>query len=327
MKKSTKLVLLGTGIAAIGTVATAAAVSYKTTKALVSTALDREVPKSMKNKKLYKAEMDETLLSELKEKAERLQNSGCETVEIIGHDGKKLIGHWHHQKDDKRIIIAMHGWRSSWTTDFAGIFDFWHNQNCSVLYAEQRAQNDSDGDYMGFGMLERYDCLDWINWVNEHNENNLPVYLAGVSMGASTVLMTSGFKLPKNVCGIMADCGFTSAKAIWKHVAENNIHVSYNLHSRTIEDLVKKKIKIGSEDYTTLDALKENKIPVLFVHGTEDDFVPIEMTYENYKACVAPKKLLVVPGATHAMSYIVDQAGYEKTVKEFWQENDYQYSE
>ena len=167
-------------------------------------------------------------------------------------------------------------------------------------------------------MIERYDCLDWIKWVNENNDDNLPIYLAGVSMGASTVLMTSGFDLPDNVHGIMADCGFTSAKAIWKHVVENNMHLSYNIHSKMIEDLCKKKINLNSEDYTTLEALKENNIPVLFIHGTDDDFVPIEMTYDNYKACTAPKKLFVVPGATHAMSYIIDKDGYEKTVKDFW---------
>ncbi len=322
MKKSTKAILIGSGAVLTGAAAVAAVVSHKTTKTLVNTALDREMPKAMKNRPMYKSEKDENLLAFLKEKSEKLKNSVTETVEITGQDGKKLIGHWHHNENDKRIIIAMHGWRSSWTNDFAGIFDFWHDNGCSVLYAEQRAQNGSDGDYMGFGMLERYDCLDWINWANEQNKDNLPIYLAGISMGDSTVLMTSGFKLPENVHGIMADCGFTSAKAIWKHVAQNNMHLSYNIHSRMIEDLCKKKINISTEDYTTLDALKENKIPVLFVHGTDDDFVPIDMTYENYKACIAPKKLLVVPGANHAMSYIVDKDGYEKTVKEFWQEND-----
>lgn len=318
MKKSTKAILIGSGVALTGAAAIASAVSYKTTKTLVNTALDRELPKAMKNKRIYKKETDEALLADLKEKSERLKNSGCETVEITGSDGKKLIGHWHQSEDAKRIIIAMHGWRSSWSTDFAGIFDFWHDNNCSVLYAEQRGQGSSDGDYMGFGMIERYDCLDWIKWVNENNDDNLPIYLAGVSMGASTVLMTSGFDLPDNVHGIMADCGFTSAKAIWKHVVENNMHLSYNIHSKMIEDLCKKKINLNSEDYTTLEALKENNIPVLFIHGTDDDFVPIEMTYDNYKACTAPKKLFVVPGATHAMSYIIDKDGYEKTVKDFW---------
>ncbi len=64
--------------------------------------------------------------------------------------------------------------------------------------------------------------------------------------------------------------------------------------------------------------MKDCSIPVLFIHGTDDTFVPVEMTYENYKACNAPKKLFIVPGATHAMSYLVDKNGYENTVKEFW---------
>jgi len=86
--------------------------------------------------------------------------------------------------------------------------------------------------------------------------------------------------------------------------------------------MCKKKINLTSEEYTTLDAMRVNKIPVLFVHGTDDDFVPVEMTYENYKACNAEKELLIVPGATHAMSYLVDRDGYENAVKQFWTKYD-----
>ncbi len=318
MKKSTQGIIIGTGIALTGITA-GGVVSYFTTRLFVNTALDRSIPKTMKNRNLSKPHKDEALKTELAGFSEKLRNSDCKTIGIITtHDGESLTGHWHHKETDKRIIIAMHGWRSSWTRDFGAISDFWHNNGCSVLYAEQRGQNNSGGDYMGFGMIERYDCLDWIEWVNAHNEKNLPVYLAGISMGASTVLMTSGFKLPENVHGIIADCGFTSANAIWKHVAENNMHLSYKIRSKQINDLCKKKIQIGFEDYTTIDALKDNKIPVLFIHGTDDTFVPIEMTYENYKACMAPKQLLVVPGAAHAMSYIIDRDKYELSVKNFW---------
>lgn len=63
-------------------------------------------------------------------------------------------------------------------------------------------------------------------------------------------------------------------------------------------------------------------IPVLFIHGTDDHFVPIEMTYENYKACASEKRLLVVPGAEHTMSYIVDKEKYEEAICHFWQEYD-----
>lgn len=250
--------------------------------------------------------------------SEKLQNSGCEEVEIINQDGIHLIGHWHPCENPKRIIIAMHGWRSSWSRDFGIIADFWKDSGCSVLYAEQRGQGSSEGEYMGFGMLERYDCLEWIKWVNEHTGGNLPVYLGGASMGATTVLMAAGLELPENVHGIVADCGFTSPHAIWKHVVENNLHMPYGLYSPVANDLCKKKIHVGTKEYSAVDAMQKCKVPVLFIHGTDDQFVPVEMTYENYKACAAPKHLFVVPGADHGMSYYTDKVGYEKCLLDFF---------
>lgn len=321
MNKKLNALLVGSGIAAFG-MSVAWIASHVATKTMVNAALDRELPEFIKKKMFFDFEKDDELIQSLKLKAEKLKNSVSHTVEIQSHDNEKLVGHWKRNDNEKRIIIAMHGWRSSWIRDFCAISGFWDDNGCSVLYAEQRGQGSSGGDYMGFGMIERYDCLNWIKWVSNHNTNNVPVYLAGISMGASTVLMASGFELPKCVCGIIADCGFTSAKAIWKHVAQKNMHLPYNIHSKQIEDWCKRKINLSTEYYTTLDALKNNKIPILFVHGTDDGFVPIEMTYENYKMCIAPKTLLVVPGADHAMSYIVDKAAYESTVLHFWQQND-----
>ena len=79
---------------------------------------------------------------------------------------------------------------------------------------------------------------------------------------------------------------------------------------------------MSTREYSCTDAMRECKVPVLFVHGTDDRFVPVEMTYENYKACTAPKRLLVVPGAEHGVSYLVDQTGYETAVQKFWAEFD-----
>ena len=77
------------------------------------------------------------------------------------------------------------------------------DNHCNVLYAEQRGQGNSGGEYMGFGLMERHDCLDWVNWVQEHNPQKLPIYLCGISMGASTVLMAGGLELPADVKGII----------------------------------------------------------------------------------------------------------------------------
>lgn len=115
-------------------------------------------------------------------------------------------------------------------------------------------------------------------------------------MGATTVLMTAGLKLPDNVKGIVADCAFTSPQAIWKQVVENNLHMPYSIHAAAASDLCKKRINMSSQGYSTVEAMRHCKIPVLFIHGTDDKFVPVEMTCENYKACASEKELLIVPG-------------------------------
>ncbi len=322
MKKSTKYFLIGAGVATAGA-AVLGALHHYTTKYLMKLALDREGPKSTaeeKEKMMSSGDMSETVTA-IMNAAQILEAVEHEQVEITAQDGTCLIGHWYCPENAKRIIVAMHGWRSNWSQDFGMIAPFWLDNDCAVLFAEQRGQGNSGGDYMGFGLLERYDCLNWINWVNERTEGRLPIYLGGVSMGATTILMTAGFDLPENVRGIVADCAFTSPHAIWKHVVENNFHLPYGLYSRAAKDICEKRIQVSSDSYSTTEALTNCKVPVLFIHGTDDNFVPVEMTYKNYKACTSDKRLFIVPGAEHGMSYLVDKDGYETAVKQFW--NDY----
>lgn len=322
MKKTTKRFLLGAAVAA--SLTTLGAAYRSSAHSLTKFAIDREEPKSVaKNKERM---IDSSELSQIMENLEsasqKLKALDCEQVEIQSADGIKLVGHWYFKGNPRRVIIAMHGWRSSWSHDFGLIADFWHNNGCAVLYAEQRGQGNSGGDYMSFGLLERYDCLDWINWVNERTGGAFPIYLNGISMGASTVLMAAGLELPENVHGITADCAFTSPDEIWRHVVENNFHLPYGLYSSVAYDIFKRKLKVDSKSYSCTEAMKKCKVPVLFVHGTDDRFVPIKMTYDNYKACAAPKRLFIVPGAEHGLSYVVDTKGFQSAVKNFWRDCD-----
>lgn len=207
---------------ALASIVATSTIVYATTKYLVRIALDREEPRAAKKagKLICGSQSGNEFLNEMKKAAERLAKKENETVELIGHDGTLLFGHWIPCERAKRVVIAMHGWRSSWYGDFGMIADFWEKNDCSVLYVEQRGQNNSGGDYMGFGLIERYDCLDWINWAIGRCGNEIPIYLGGVSMGATTVLMATGLDLPRNVHGVVGDCGFTSPHAIWKHVAK-----------------------------------------------------------------------------------------------------------
>lgn len=308
----------------VGGAAVASLSAYVTTRCLMDVALNRKPPKVMQkaDRLIAGSKVDREFLDALQAASERLAAQENETVEIIGHDGEPLVGHWIPCARPQRIIVAVHGWRSSWHRDFGMVSDFWQEHGCSVLYIEQRGQNNSGGQYMGFGLTERYDCVDWLRWVQEHCDPALPVYLAGVSMGATTVLMASGLELPGNVRGIMADCGFTSPGAIWKHVAEKNLHLAYGPIGLMADAICKQKLQCGAEDYSTTDALRETSYPVLLVHGTADRFVPVEMTYENYLACRSEKELLIVPGAGHGMSYFTEPQKYGAVALRFWAQHD-----
>lgn len=322
MKKSTKNFLIGAGVTAFAAASVAAYAA--SAKKLVEIALDRKMPKaSDRGKRLISgsdklSEIAETLISA----AGELEKIPMETVTITAHDGVELVGHWYIPQNPQRVIIAMHGWRSGWSQDFGSISPFWHKNGCAVLYAEQRAQGSSGGDYIGFGLLERYDCEKWAEWVQDKTDGNMPIYLCGISMGATTVLMASGRQLPKSIRGIIADCGFTSPHAIWRHVAESNLKIPYGLYSAAANDLCLRKIEVSADSYSTTEALAKNTLPVLFIHGTDDRFVPIEMTYENYKACTAPKRLFIVPGAEHGTAYLEDRLGYENATIKFWRDFD-----
>lgn len=323
MKKSTKNILVASGVAAVTALAFGA-VQHVIVKSLMNIAMDRKGPKVMeKNKdKLMGSGELSAIMETVMNAAGELEGKVNETVEIEAFDGIKLVGHWYPCENAKRVLVAMHGWRTSWSQDFGLIADFWHQSGCSILFAEQRGQGESGGDYMSFGLLERYDCLEWVKWAEANTDASLPIYLCGLSLGASTVLMTAGLDLPERVHGIMADCAFVSPNAVWKHVVQNNLHLPYGLYRATASEICKKKIQVGSEDYSCPEALKNCKVPVIFIHGTDDRFVPVTHTYENYKACASEKRLVVVPGADHALSYLVDKAGYEASVLSFWQDYD-----
>ena len=293
---------------------------------MVGTALDREEPKAMgKMKRRLKGEGndDEELLAYCDALGQRLRQKEHTLVRLKSYDGTELVGHLFPSERQKRVILAMHGWRSCWCRDFGPVAQFFQENDCTVLYAEQRGQGESGGEYMGFGMIERFDCLEWIKWLNANGFADSKIYLAGISMGATTVLMTAGFpELPENVAGVIADCGFTSAKAEWKYISENNLRVPYDRRGKHVDALCRKRIELDSDAFTTLDAMKTCRVPILFIHGQADSFVPVEMTMQNYEACASPKRVLIVPGANHGMSYFLDREGYEAAVKAFFREQE-----
>lgn len=318
-----KKILTAAAIAGVGYLAYKA-VEETITRLLVSNALDRESPRVMtKMEPVLKGRKKPDALTErILAECERLEKEDLERVTVTAEDGTQLFGRFSPAKKPERMIVAMHGWRGSWASGFGALFDFFRDNGCSVLYADQRGQGQSGGDHIGFGTLESRDCRTWVNWLNDRFGQDLPVYLCGVSMGATSVLMCEALDMPRNVHGIIADCGFTSANEIWRYVVEKNLHISYKKREKRANELCRQKIGCDADTHSTLEALKDAKIPVLFIHGGNDTFVPIEMTFANYKRCASEKRLLIIEDAPHARSSWIDPVRYEAALVSFWKDFD-----
>lgn len=246
-----------------------------------------------------------------------LRSQSLKTVEIRSREGLKLTGHFLEHPNAERIVLMFHGWRSSCERDGAALAKGLYEKGSSILMADQRAHKVSSGKYIGLGILERYDCLGWLEYLTE-NTDTLPVYLAGVSMGASTVLMASGMELPERVKGVIADCGFTSPYEMVSLFAKKFLKMKGNTMVDAVNGLCMKKAGYDLKEYSTLEAMKKCCIPVFFVHGTEDDFVPCEMTMQNYEACISDKRLLMIEGAAHTRSYLSDPGKYMEGLTDFF---------
>ncbi|MBQ6823668.1 MAG: alpha/beta fold hydrolase [Clostridia bacterium] len=236
---------------------------------------------------------------------------------VIEANGVGLAAKRYTQPNPKGRILLFHGYRSIAETDFACVMQPYFDQGYELILIDQRAHGKSSGSWIGFGVLERYDCLSWIRFLN-HEYGNLPTFLSGISMGSTTVLMALGLELPSNVKGVIADCGFTSPKEILLHVLARK-HLPAKLLLPGLELFSRIFAGYSLSKYSTIDALKSNSIPVLFIHGQEDHYVPISMTMRNFDACIAEKELLLVEGAGHGTSYLQDRKGVEKAVFSFLQ--------
>ena len=239
---------------------------------------------------------------------------------IKSHDGLTLHAKYFEYEPGAVTEILFHGYRGSAERDLSGGIHRCFALGRNVLLVDQRTSCESEGNVISFGINEHRDCLTWVDFAVNHFGPEAKFILTGISMGASTVLMAAGKPLPANVVGVLADCGFSSPKNIIRKCAKDQ-----NYPVNLIYPFIKLGAKIFGrfdlEEYSPLEAMKTCKVPVIFFHGEDDDYVPCYMSRDVYAVCTAPKKLVTIPGAGHGLAYIVDSRRYLQAVAEFFSEN------
>lgn len=249
-----------------------------------------------------------------------LEDHRTEDVSITSFDGFQLHARWIPAEDPKGTVLLAHGYRSTPYLDFGLVLEMYHSLGMNMLIPDQRCHGSSQGRYITFGVKESRDMFDWVAYHNA-NLSSCEVILSGLSMGASTVLYMADMALPENVKGIIADCGFTSPKAIISYVFQRVTHLSAApfIWATDICARLFAGFWLGEKD--TRRSLKETSLPVILVHGLADDFVPATMSRQGYDACVSEKQLLLVENASHGYSYLVDKERYTALVLAFLHKN------
>lgn len=237
-------------------------------------------------------------------------------------DGLKLFGNYFEFSPDSPIELMFPGYHGVAERDLCGGVQRCFSLGRSALIVDQRGCGKSEGNVITFGINESRDVLSWLKVIEDNFGKDRKVILTGISMGAATVLTASDLELPENVVGIIADCGFTSPQKIIKKVIRD---------MKLPADLLYPLVRLGAliyghfnlEKTSAEKAIEKCSLPVFFAHGTKDDYVPFEMSVENYNTCKAPKKLFAAEEAGHGLAYLVAPEDYISALKEIEKEYDF----
>lgn len=248
-----------------------------------------------------------------------LKKSNKKDIYITSHDG--LFLHGILIENEKLItdkwVICVHGYdgRADYMTGYGRKF---LEMGYNVLMPDLRGFGLSEGKEITMGQLEKYDIISWINkLINEYGAEKIVLF--GISMGAATVMLTAGETLPMNVKCIIEDAGYSSVREEFEHNIRKIVHIP-PYPTLWIIDIITRLRRNWSvlRDADCISAVKRCRLPILFIHGSCDDFVPFEMHDKLFEASGSEiKDKLVVYGARHIESVVVDEKLYWNKISEF----------
>ena len=278
--------------------------------------------KPKRSSKVPKAYM-ETLHYKVSHKGVALMKTiPSEDCYITSRDGLKLHAYLYPSDKDtgkKKFMIGIHGYKSYARPQFGAFIDFYRAEGYTMVLPDDRAHGPSEGTYIGFGVLDRLDCVDWARYLVERFGEDIEILLHGVSMGSSTVLAASAeADLPSQVMGVIADCGFTSAEEELGYELKSAFHIPLKPFLPWLERICERRIGIDFHTYSAIEQVKKAAVPILFVHGSKDLMVPVYMAQKLYDACSSRKQLLIVKDAGHGESVAYDPESYYSAVRDFF---------
>ena len=264
------------------------------------------------SKDIIYAEYNDKNLNDAQKWLEEKSNYSGKYIE--SYDKLQLHSYVVTQNSNKWAIV-VHGYGGSGKL-MSDKSKYFYDMGYNVLIPDLRGHGKSEGDYIGMGWKDRLDIISWINFIIKENPN-AEIVLHGTSMGAATVLMTSGENLPSNVKAIVADCAYTSAWDEFSYQLETYLKVPSSYILNVTNMVTKLKAGYSLKEASALESVKKATVPILFIHGDKDKFVPYSMMDKLYDATNSPKEKLTIEGGEHANSDLVSPFLYWLTLEDF----------
>ena len=251
--------------------------------------------------------------------ADPLEKYLKDDVELVSKDNLKLRGTYipylRKTAEAEKTIILIHGYTAT-SESMADLITPFLSHGWNVLLIDQRGHGKSEGQYASFGYHEKGDLDLWVNWVRDRSEKKHQVIgLLGISMGAGTVLEYAGIN--KHVNFIIADCPYSDLEELLKYQIREIRNIPAYPLINALDLMLRIRVDFNIKAVSPLKTVRESEIPIMFIHGSEDRFVPTQMSKDLYAIKKGKKKLLIVEGASHANSYWTNKNLYEKEVWDF----------
>ena len=264
-------------------------------------------------KKNSKEETEEELLA--KEKRREWFEKSQADIYTTTSDNLKVHAHFIENKSSNIYTIVVHGYESK-GSNMRYYAEKFFNMGHNVLLIDLRAHGLSEGNFYGMGYLEKEDILAWIKYILSIN-SNADIILFGISMGAESIMIALSENIPSNVKLAIEDSGYTNANEQLGNRLKISYHLPYFPFIPAISLITKLRIGYFFYQADALKSVSKTRTPILFIHGSEDDLVPLDMMERLYNACSSKKDKLIIEGALHISSAKHNEKLYWEKIKEF----------
>ncbi|EOU1825410.1 alpha/beta hydrolase, partial [Clostridium perfringens] len=278
--------------------------------------------KSTVTRKLHDIEKSYTRYVENNLFDEALYNSASkEDITLKSFDGLNLTSTLiMNENPTNKFIVLVHGVSICYVGSLK-YFDIFYKNGFNVLIVNQRRHGKSEGKYSTYGFYEKYDVNMWIEYLKSRFGNDIILGLHGESMGAGTVMET--IPLNDSIKFVIEDCGYSNFHELIgfqiTHAYKNRLVRKILRPSLIFANFfMKTKAKFSMKKIVPIDIVSSTSLPMMFIHGKEDYFVPWYMAVDLYKAKTKGyKELYLVEGAKHAEALEVNKILYEKKIMTF----------